>query len=286
MSEELNKFYNKFEIPLTYFRPEDVFNYITPDCKYSKYIKSVYTACHSEDGVGSGRPFGYKLSRKEYYKLLRKISLDKKVVITMPMYNIDIMEKYVDLGVSEFMVTCWDENIERFKSKYPDILVKRSIVGNARNLDLDTRFDEVVLPYQYMLNINKLHEWSNKTKITVLPNHFCYMTCKYLDSHPYESILNIDNFSICPESYIKNLFIPRQVLIKLLPYVNTIKLVERQNSSSYFENYLSYYVFNTKLKMSSPREMCNRQTIELYEKSNMPSLMCEFKCGNCDKPCY
>jgi hypothetical protein len=60
----LEKLQNRFNIPLTFLDPNDVFKNISPTSRYYPYIKMVYAPGHIADG-GSGRTFALDIPKAE-----------------------------------------------------------------------------------------------------------------------------------------------------------------------------------------------------------------------------
>lgn len=282
-------FYDKFEIPLTIHETEQIFDMITPYNKYcdTNLIQCVYLPVHAEDG-GSGRGFVYPYNKENYYNLIQRILKYKPIIITFPKGDPAVMEKYINMGVKRFMVSKWNDEYDNLKKKYPDLRIERSIVGNSNNEEIDCRFDGIVVPYKWLLNIEKIKEASKKVDLTVLPNHTCRVGCQYLDIHPIahtDKYLNTTNTPfICPEG--KSFFIPREILYNLLPYVKTIKLTDRQSTVSWYEAFINYYVYGEPFALDNVNLIQNGFVINNYAFSNMKSGMCEFKCDTCDKKCY
>lgn len=282
---------NKFEIPLTAKNTENIFIVIK---EYGKYIQSVYLPPHMDDGL-SGRPFLYNYNKQDYYKLIERILEYKPVVLTYPLGEINVIEKYARIGIKRFMVSNWSNDYYKLKERF-DIKIERSIVGNANNFVLDSRFDSIVLPYRLMLKKSEIIKISKQTDLIIIPNHICYIDCKYIDEHPLlsseidteckgEDIKNYCYVLNKKENY-KNVFIPREVLCELLPYIKTIKLVERLSKPEVYLNYLRYYALNKELEILSFNDKKNIKTIMKYKNSNLKGGECGFECVSCDKKCY
>ena len=282
-------FEEKFEIPLTTINTEAVFDNIRDNSKYInfKLIQGVYAPVHAEDG-GSARPFKYDYNQREYYDLIERLSRETRVVITFPYGDADTIRKYAELGARKFMVSEWREEYRPLQEEGVEIV--RSIVGNAYNTELDERFGSMVVPYRYMLNIDRLKELSKKFKLTIIPDHFCKVNCRNLDAHCQHHIKKENrytkNFNLpCPEG--RSFFIPREVLVRLLPYVDTVKLVGRFGPPDFYENRLNYYVYGEPL--DTGRDNRNYQPAKIankYSFSNLVSLRCEFECHKCTAKCF
>lgn len=286
----MKMFEKKFEIPLTINNTEEIFDNIKEDNDYieNSAVGYVYMPVYFEDG-GSGRAFKYDYNKEQYYKLIEDISKYKKVIITYPVGDVHILKKYIELGVTEFMVSNWKEGYKELKEKY-GIKIHRSIVGNAYNYkEFDDRFDGIVLPYKYILNLNKIIALSKRFELTVIPNHFCKVKCENLDNHCYFHMKKENRHSNntpynCPEG--KNFFVTRDVLLKILPYVSKIKMIGRTLPSGVYEMYMNYYMFGEPIIPKEKADLANCKTINLYNQSNMKEINCEFECETCDKKCY
>lgn len=279
-------YFNKFEIPLTVEDTEDIFNALQSP-KYKDYIQSVYLPPHSKDG-GSGRPFVYEYSQSEYYRLIRRILKLKDVIITYPYGDYKTLRKYIALGVRRFMVSKWSDDCDKLKKDFPDIHIERSIVGNSYNEEIDYRFDGVVLPYVLLMDIEKIKEISKKIKVTVLVNHYCRVGCPYLDAHLQASIDVRDRFDrtmICQQDS-KAYFIPKKILDEIIPYVSTVKLIERMDSPAFYKAFMNHYITGEYLS-GLPQYQIEQQNrmIKSFKNRNVGDVSCRFKCDSCLDPC-
>lgn len=293
-------FENRFEIPLTVMNTEEVFDNIkeTPsesEFLDSKLIKTVYLPVHTEDGT-SGRPFWYDYPREAYYDLIRKILVHKPVVVTCPGGDPDIIEKYIDLGVREFMVSQWDERYEDLKKKYGDLKLDRSIVKNAYNDTVDERFDTVIIPYKRLLDLKWIQEASEKVSLVAIINQYCRVRCQNLDNHLKKELQNTANEELkefsCPKG--RSFFIPRQAVLRMLPYVDTFKIVDRLLFPFDYEKYIKYYTGEEMLNeghmgtdLISLTNFYDCMIIhKLYPHSKLVDMDCRFECDSCRKKCY
>jgi len=294
MRQKFNEDFREiFEIPLTFEGEEVLFDNITNNEQYLNpdYIQSVYMPVHGTDGL-SGRVFLYKYDREEYFNLIKRILVHKPIVITYPKGDIDVIKKYCELGVRGFMVTKWDNEFYKLKSIYKGLKFHRSIVGNSYNEEIDERFDSIVVAYHKMLDEEYLREASKKVNLVYLCNHHCNPACMNMDKHLFKTDRRIYGDFICPND-LNSYFIPRQVLMKVLPYINTIKLVDRSESAELYESCLNYYTGESDFDIELVE---NTDVIRLllrfilkdrmYKYSRMAEGNCEFKCKTCDRKCF
>ena len=270
----------KFEIPLTTEETKRVFNIID---EYNEHISYVYAPPHIDYG-GSGRQFQYDFDRESYDELLVEINKIKPVIITDP--GAFSINRYIDIGITNFMVSYWSIEMDILKQSHPEVKIVRSIVNNAFNERVDKRFDGIVAPYKALLSPKVMNSIKSQIDdITIIPNHFCKLECHALDAHPAQTVNNIKQSYRCPDN-TKNLFIPREVLMRILPHITTIKLVDRVVAPSYYVNYMRYYLGLDELQNQNPVNETNIRTINLYKSSNLVTGNCEFNCRYCSKKCY
>ena len=277
---------NKFEVPLTIYNTEQIFQ-ILKNSKYREVIQNVYVPPHPDDG-GSGRVFKYPYDKAGYYRLLRLILKEVEVVMTFPQGIPEVIEKYARLGVKRFMVSNWNDAYTIIKQKYPGVIIERSIVGNSYNETIDYRFDGIVIPYKWLLDIEKIKEASKDIKLIALVNHNCRVSCSSLDIHPQRHITQIFDEKFdhsCPMG--KTFFVPKPVVDELTKYVSTIKITDRLSPPEWYLDYLNYYAFDKPFEIGNNliREEQQR-TIDLFNSSNMKQMNCRFECQNCSKKCY
>ncbi len=291
------KLLNKFNIPLTFLDPYDVFRNIAGDSKYHPYIKMVYAAVHPTDG-SSGRAFGNNISKQDYVNLLKKIMHYKPVSISYPFPDYNIMKEYIEYGVMNWMVSRWDDYFYSLKSAYPDLRISRSIVGNAYNQDMESCFDTIVIPYHKLLD----REWlGNKdpTKVAIIPNQTCKPVCKNLDTHLFwichtGTVYHPEvTETHCPD-FRRLFFIPRQNLEMIIDSVSDIKLLDRALDCSYYERFLDHYIYADNFPVEEVRYNPQLYSIfkdcmkvcENWSNSEMITGNCRFECLTCNKKCY
>jgi hypothetical protein len=299
MSDE-QLFHNKFEIPLTVVKTDEVFDNIRHDDANSPFldarlVKTVYLPVYREDGT-SGRPFWYDFPREQYYDLIKKIQGYKPVVVTCPNGSREVLEKYIDLGVMQFMISEWNDDLAQLKKKHKDLKIYRSIVKNAYNEKVDERFDAIIVPYKKLLHLDWLKEMSAKVPLIAIINQYCRVRCPNLDNHLKKELQNTSNEALkefsCPSG--RSFFIPRQAVLKMLPYITTFKIVDRLLCPFDYEKYIKYYI---------GREMLNEGNVgtdlisltnfydcmiihKLYPHSKLVNHDCQFKCDTCDRKCF
>ena len=291
------KLLNKFNIPLTFLDTYDVFRNISRESKYYPYIKMVYTSVHATDG-GSGRAFGNNISKQEYINILKKIMLYKPVYISYPFPDFDVMQEYIDYGVMNWMVSIWDDYFYTLKSAYPNLRISRSIVGNAYNQNMDSRFDSIVVPYHKLLDRDWLGE-QDSTKVTIIPNQTCKPVCHNLDNHLYwicqTGIVCHPEVveTHCPD-FPRLFFVPRQNLEMIIDSIGDIKLLDRALDCYYYERFLDHYIYGDDFPVEEIRfnpqlysifREC-KKVCESWSNSEMVTGNCKFDCLECKKICY
>lgn len=294
MKNEFNEDFREiFEIPLTFEGEEILFDNIIDNGQYLNpaYIQSVYMPVHGEDGE-SGRVFLYKYNKDEYYDLIKRILVYKPIVLTYPKGDVGVIKKYCELGVRGFMVSEWNDEFFKLKSIYKGLKFHRSIVGNSYNENIDERFDSIVVAYHKMLDVDYLREASKKVDLVLLCNHHCNPACVNIDNHLFKTDSRIHGYFICPQD-TNSYFVPRQALLRVLPYVKTLKLVDRCESAELYETCLNYYTGDSDFDVEL---IGDRDTIRLvlrfilkdrlYPYSRMAEGNCEFKCKTCDRKCF
>lgn len=284
------QFKGKFEIPLFNEQPHTILDILQSDVSY--YIHSVYAPPHV-GFLGSGRPFGYFdtdgkiMSAEEYHDLLARIIEHVPITMTMPEYSVEAIRFYYNMGIKEFMISEWSDKANTLKQECDNIIFTRSIVGNACNMEVDEDFDNIVMPYKWMLDIDRVKSLKSDVGLIALPNHFCAIDCPYLDSHPQDTVNNpikMTNEFLCPSG--KSTFVPKEIIDMLLPFLNRIKLTDRMQQSGYFLNYLYYYTGSRELEERVLADKMAKETIELFESSSMANGNCKFECINCSLKCY
>jgi hypothetical protein len=311
-----NIWLNKFELPLTMIKTASVIEVIQ-NIKYNKYIYGIYLPLHGEDGI-SGRAFypspeknrwapaGYKISKKEWIKLIKEIAQYKAVILTCPyLRSIEKLKEYMDYGISEIKV---DEYWSELDSVRDKIKISRSIVGNHNPPDeIDPRFHEIVIPFKRGLDIEWLEKTSEKFELTAIINHFCLVKCpaqKYKDSSQ-EKIKKgyIKDYRRPFSQFCFNYndtcssMLPRKAVIKLSKYFTKLKLVDRITEPNFYINYLNHYIYNESFSFNNFETERGRKFAEKMHKmlkdkelhfnsSNMSTLNCKFECANCLKKCY
>ena len=291
------KLLNRFNIPLTFLDTYEVFRNISNESKYSPYIKMVYTSVHATDG-GSGRAFGNSIPKQEYVTLLKKIMQYKPVYISYPYPDLHVMQEYIDYGVMNWMVSEWDDNFHIFKSAYPDLRICRSIVGNAYNIHMDSRFDTIVIPYHNMLDKDWLGE-QDPSKVTIIPNQTCKPVCQNLDHHVYWICRTGTVYhpeveeTHCP-NFPRFFFVPRQNLEMIIDSIGDIKILDRALDCYYYERFLDHYIYGKNFPAEEIRvnpqlysifRDCNK-VCEGWSDSDMVTGNCKFECLTCQKICY
>lgn len=272
----------------------DTITFNDKEYDFKKYIKYVYAPVHIDDG-GSGRSFGYPYNRDNYYDILNRLSEHVDISITFPRGGKDTMERYINLGVTNFMVTEWDNSYHDLKLKYPNVEIMRSIVGNSYNRDFDDDFDGYIIPNRDVLNWDVLSEVKSiKKSIAILPNLGCKVTCDRMDEHLN---FHIENGSFdsewpagvgCPKDTEKSFFIPRELVFKLLKdgFVDTVKLTDRGSPLDANIALALYFIYGEAYPSHKNYFRKDLKVMNNWLFSNMVTLDCKFDCLNCDKKCY
>jgi len=288
----------RFNIPLTFLDPRGVFKNISPNSRYYPYIKMVYAPVHIDDG-GSGRTFALDMPKAEYIRLLRAIMRYKPVYITYPFPDLKVMEEYIDYGVTDWMISEWNDKFNDLKARNPLLKINRSIVGNAYNPEIDDRFDKTVISYFRLMDLDWIKR-QDGNRITVIPNQTCQTNCRNLDNHLLWIVkTNVTvadkKITTCPEK-TTNFFVPRENMGMMLDYVDDIKILDRALNCFYYEQYLGYYIFNEMFDLNNPEISYNPQlrvifranlnTIRNRAGSIMATGNCKFDCSNCAGKCY
>jgi len=291
------KLLNKFNIPLTFLDTYDVFRNISRESKYYPYIKMVYTSVHATDG-GSGRAFGNDISKREYVSLLKKIMHYKPVYISYPFPDFNVMREYIDYGVMNWMVSNWDDYYHTLKLAYPDLRINRSIVGNAYNIHMDSRFDSIVIPYHKLLDRDWLGE-QDPHEVTIIPNQTCKPVCQNLDHHVYwicktNTVYHPEVVEThCPD-FPRFFFMPRQNLEMIIDFIGDIKLLDRALDCYYYERFLDHYIYADnfpveEIRLNPQLHSIFRDCQKVYERwasSEMITGNCQFDCSKCNRICY
>lgn len=284
---DYKNYINKFEVPLTVWDTEEIFIFLE-NAKYQKVFQNVYLPPHPDDG-GSGRVFKYDYTKGDYYRLIKRLAKEIDIVMTYPAGDVKVMKKYMKLGINRYMVSSWNNEYDELKKNNPQLIIERSIVGNAHNEEVDYRFDGMVIPYEWLLDIERIKKESKKIRLIALVNHNCRVTCPSLDLHPQRHLTQIYNEKfdhVCPTTE-KTYFVPRQVVEELVKYVDAIKITDRLSPPDWYINYIDYYLGDKKLDSNNnPVRIEQNKTDKMFESSNMKTLTCRFECKTCKSRCY
>jgi hypothetical protein len=169
-------------------------------------------------------------------------------------------------------------------------------VGNAYNEEIDERFDAIIVPYKKLLDLEWLKEASGRTTLIAIVNHYCKVQCMNLDTHLEHELKNTRAIEItdykCPAG--RSFFLPRQVILQLLPYISVLKIVDRMQYCFDYEKFIKYYTGQEMLNQGnvgtdliSLRKFYHGAIIhKLYPHSKLVNCDCRFECAKCDRRCY
>lgn len=279
------------------YETEDIFKILNRP-KYNKVIQDVYAPVHIDDGRSLVK-WRYEYNYSEYMNLLQRIIEIKPVRITYPFPDLNVMKRYIGIGVKDFIISEVDEDILSL-AKDNEVNLHRSIVNNYENVTIDKRFKSIIVPYTRMLDLSWIQHASCEIDLIVIPNHYCRAKCS---EHPTQAlsrsersdkqILTEDNgiemacFHVeCIMNYDDpSLFLPRQVVQKLNWHVSTFQLKDRGIKPYYYLDCIDYYAYCDDNALDRMHWKCRDKHNRFYD-SQLFNGNCRFECDNCTIRCF
>lgn len=202
-------------------------------------IKLIYLPCFYADGDNSR--YDLLLNNqipRDWNEYLEHLQLAQVIapagLLIQRNSTIEVIDKYYNLGIRYFIINN-DELAQEIKKTYADAILILSITAYGEG-DWNL-YDEIVLPFHYCRQVQKIAELPQDKKYVLIPNSHCLWNCNRhaahwgltadsLEEYQTNVMKIIDGY--CGNVYNEDrAFIKPEDLIYFDSYIDTYKLVDR-----------------------------------------------------------
>ena len=208
-----------------------------------EFIKLIYMPCFYSDGSNSRFDLLLKeIIPTEWDKYLEHLMRAQDIapvgILIQRDSTIETVEKYYNLGIRNFIIGN-DELAQEVKNFNEDInLILSVTVYGEGSWDL---YDEIVLPFNYCRQLQKIKELPQGKKYILIPNSHCLWNCKRHKAHWELTAETAEDYQTevmkIVDNHCSNVFTEERAFIKpedltyFDSYINTYKLVDRLDST-------------------------------------------------------
>lgn len=228
----------QFEIPYNFDK-----NLLQGLEERKEFIKLIYMPCFYSDGDNSRYDLLLReIIPTEWNEYIEHLMLAQEIapvgILLQENGDIETIEKYYNLGIKNFIIG--NDNLAQAAKELDEtinIILSVTAYGEG-NWDL---YDEIVLPFNYCRQVQKIKELPRDKKYILIPNSHCLWNCKRHKAHWELKAKTIEEYHDevmkIVDNHCSNIFTEERAFIKpedliyFDPCIDTYKLVDRLDST-------------------------------------------------------